>query len=68
MTGVILLAVLFCTVFYYYCIMPMKHWKKRGIKQSSPAWLFGDTIKAILRKETFPQLIIRLYKQHPNER
>lgn len=68
MIGLILLGALFCGAFYYYCIKPMTHWKNRGIKQSAPVWFFGDNITTVLRKETFPDLIIRLYNQYPEER
>lgn len=57
-----------CVLFYYYCIKPMNHWKKLGVKEGSPVWLFGDTINMVLKKEGFTELLLRLYNEHPNER
>lgn len=64
----ILWGILFAVIFYYYGIKPMSYWKKRGVKQGKPAWLFGDNINLVLRRESFAETVERLYKLHPNER
>lgn len=68
MLWLILWSLLCGILFYYYCIRPMNYWKKRGIKQSNPGWIFGDQTNMILKKESLIDIVIRLYKQHPNER
>lgn len=64
----ILGGILFALLFYNYAIKPMSYWKKRGVKQGKSVWLFGDFIRIILRKETLPDTVVRLYQEHPNER
>lgn len=46
----------------------MSHWKRLGIKQGTPVWLLGDTFNILIKRESFYECILRLYKQHPKER
>lgn len=64
--------VIWCVVviaaFYYYGVKPMSYWKKRGIKQTNPAWVFGDNLDMNLKKEGFTECLTRIYNQYPDER
>lgn len=66
--SLILLGLVVVFVFYYYGIRPMSYWKKRGAKQSTPVWWFGDNLRNVFRKETVVDLFKRIYNMEPNSR
>lgn len=68
MIWLVLGSIILCLVFYYYCIKPLDYWIKRGVKQGTPAWLLGDNINIMLRRESFAQAIVRYCNQNPGGR
>ncbi|CAH1113652.1 unnamed protein product [Psylliodes chrysocephalus] len=64
----ILLGLVGALVFYYYGIRPMSYWKKRGVKQTTPNWWFGDMRKTTFREENFVDFFQRIYNMEPNSR
>lgn len=64
----VLLSAVLCVSIYYYLVRPISYWKRRGIKQGNPVWLFGDNFTTVFGQETSSENWIRLYKEHINER
>ncbi|CAH1113653.1 unnamed protein product [Psylliodes chrysocephalus] len=64
--SLILLGLVGAFVFYYYGIRPMSYWKKRGVKQTTPNWWFGDMRGNIYRKENLVDLFQRVYNMDTN--
>ncbi|CAH1154866.1 unnamed protein product [Phaedon cochleariae] len=62
------LVIIALTIFYYFCVRPMKYWKKIGIHQGHPSWLFGDSLRNILGLEGFITTIDNGYKNAPGKR
>ncbi|CAG9828100.1 unnamed protein product [Diabrotica balteata] len=67
MLQLVLIAIVI-VLFYYYAIRPMNYWKKRGVIQGRPIWLFGDNWKALFRLETFGQPYHTAYNLDPDAR
>jgi len=44
------------------------YWTDQGIKQNKQIYLLGDNARVFFRKESFFDMMIRLYKSFPNER
>ncbi|KAG5895439.1 hypothetical protein JTB14_037598 [Gonioctena quinquepunctata] len=68
MLQLILWVALLAALFYYFCVKPMYYWKNKGVKQSKPVWLFGDSLGSIMGKESFFDMMIRCYNQFPDAR
>nr|WET52702.1 cytochrome P450 [Phaedon brassicae] len=62
------LAIIALTIFYYFCVRPMKYWRKIGVHQGHPSWLFGDNSRNIFGLECFITTIDKGYKNAPNKR
>ncbi|CAG9818062.1 unnamed protein product [Phaedon cochleariae] len=63
------LAIAALTSFYYFCVRPMKYWKRRGVHEAgNPSWLFGDILRNMLGLEGFTTTIDRGYKNSPDLR
>ncbi|XP_018573794.1 cytochrome P450 9e2 [Anoplophora glabripennis] len=44
------------------------YWKDKGIRYVTPLPIFGNSLPTLLQSVTYPEYIIDLYKQFPNER
>nr|WET52691.1 cytochrome P450 [Phaedon brassicae] len=62
------LAIIALTIFYYFCVRPMKYWRKIGVHQGHPSWLFGDNSRNIFGLECFITTIDKGYKNAPDKR
>ncbi|KAF7286475.1 hypothetical protein GWI33_005114 [Rhynchophorus ferrugineus] len=47
---------------------PLKYWSDRGVKQSKPWLLLGDTWITLFKRKSFSEFTEWLYNMHPNSR
>nr|XP_023018113.1 cytochrome P450 9e2-like isoform X1 [Leptinotarsa decemlineata] len=55
-------------LYYFICVKPMRYWKNRGIQQTNPIWLFGDSWSTLMRQESTSDQAVRCYNQFPGVR
>ncbi|CAG9818100.1 unnamed protein product [Phaedon cochleariae] len=50
--------------FYYFCVRPMKYWRRKGVHEAgNPSWFFGDSLRNILGLECFTTTMNNVYKK-----
>ncbi|CAG9854551.1 unnamed protein product [Phyllotreta striolata] len=64
----ILFGIILVFIIYYYTVKPMKYWKKKGVKQTTPYWLFGNSFSFICRLKSLTDFLQECYREHKNER
>ncbi|CAH1154865.1 unnamed protein product [Phaedon cochleariae] len=62
------LVIMASTIFYYFCVRPMNYWKRKGVHQGYPSWLFGDILRNILGLECFLITVYDGYMNAANKR
>ncbi|XP_017770134.1 PREDICTED: cytochrome P450 9e2-like [Nicrophorus vespilloides] len=55
-------------LFYYVFLKSQLYWSDRNVTQGPPIPIIGDNLKTVMRKESFFEMIKRLYIRFPNER
>ncbi|KAJ3645265.1 hypothetical protein Zmor_022934 [Zophobas morio] len=53
---------------YWFLIRPHKYWVKKGVKQGSPTFIFGDSWAQTMQKQSFSEMIEMIYNMCPNTR
>ncbi|XP_017782406.1 PREDICTED: cytochrome P450 9e2-like [Nicrophorus vespilloides] len=62
------LFLLFCAILTYYVIRHYSYWKNRNVTQGPIVPIFGDNLLTVFRRESFFDMMNRLYQRFPNER
>ncbi|XP_017777381.1 PREDICTED: cytochrome P450 9e2-like [Nicrophorus vespilloides] len=65
---VLSLLLLVITLFIIFVKKKQNYWRDRNVPQMNPAFLFGNLINVMLKKENFQTLLNRMYNNHPNSR
>ncbi|CAG9858208.1 unnamed protein product [Phyllotreta striolata] len=68
MLQLILIAICFAALFYYFGVKPMYHWTEKGINQTTVVWLAGDNWRTVFKLESFAEMVKRVYMQMPGAR
>ncbi|KAM3958200.1 cytochrome P450 6B2-like [Aphomia sociella] len=53
---------------YYYFTRNFNYWKDRGIAGPEPTPMFGNVMKAALRRVNHGEIMSHIYQQYPNEK
>ncbi|KAI2474326.1 hypothetical protein C4B38_000393, partial [Diabrotica virgifera virgifera] len=53
---------------YFLGIKPFNYWKKRGVMQGNPAWFLGDSYEQMTKKQTFAEMVQKVYNIGPGAR
>lgn len=61
----LILCVVYILVNYYKTVC---YWKDKGIRYVSPLPIFGNSLPILLQSVTYPEYVVNLYKQFPDER
>ncbi|KAF7286477.1 cytochrome P450 9e2-like [Rhynchophorus ferrugineus] len=64
----LVLAVVVAILIWYTLDKPLKYWSNRGVKQSKPWFILGDSWVNLLRTKSFCGYIEWMYNMHPNSR
>lgn len=56
------------TIIYLYLKNINNYWITKSVKQGKPWLLFGDIWSLILKKESFPDMMERIYNECPGTR
>nr|XP_023024029.1 cytochrome P450 9e2-like [Leptinotarsa decemlineata] len=56
-------AIIAMATFYYYFVRPMYYWRKRGVPQETPKWMFGDNFRNVMGLESIPIIMDNIYKK-----
>ncbi|XP_017782414.1 PREDICTED: cytochrome P450 9e2-like [Nicrophorus vespilloides] len=62
------LFLLFSAILAYYVIKHYSYWKNRNVTQGPIVPIFGDSLLSVFRRESFFDMMNRLYQRFPNER
>ncbi|XP_063916162.1 cytochrome P450 9e2-like [Zophobas morio] len=53
---------------YWLLIRPHRYWLRKGVKQGTPGFIFGDNWGTVLRKQSFADMMAMVYNVSPNTR
>ncbi|XP_065167282.1 cytochrome P450 9e2-like [Atheta coriaria] len=64
----VMVLVLSALYFYYFLYKPQLYWSKKNVKQGPPVPIFGDNLRLLFKRESFRDMVIRVYSRFQNAR